>query len=123
MNTETTAKPYAICTTEGCGVVHADREAMREHQKQTMTRVTGTPGVLSRSHSSRVVNPTPEEQAQNLTRSVVGSAIKEATDRAYEELDREIDNGLVTEEAVTAELRNYPDFSDGWDEWRREAAS
>jgi hypothetical protein len=120
MSAQTTDQPYAICTTDGCGVEHADREAMREHQKQTMAP-TGEPSVVARSHSSRVVNPTPEEVEQNLIRHTVGRAISDATRRAFEDLDREIRSGRVTEEAVTAELRNYPDFDDAWDEWRREA--
>lgn len=120
MSAATTTHPYAICTTDGCGVEHADREAMREHQKQTMAP-TGEPGVVARSHSSRVVNPTPEEVKQSIIRHTVGRAITDAQGRAFGDLDREIRSGRVTEEDVTAELRNYPDFDDAWDEYRREA--
>jgi len=117
MSTETMAQPYAICTTDGCDVEHADREAMREHQKQTMAP-TGEPGVVARSHSSRVVNPSPEEVAENAARRAVTRAIEDAQERAYDDLDREIRSGYVTEEAVTKELRFYSDFADGWDEYR-----
>lgn len=120
MSAATTTQPYAICTTDGCGVEHADREAMREHQKATMAP-TGEPGVVARSHSSRVVNPTPEEVKQSIIRHTVGRAITDAQGRAFGDLDREIRSGRVTEEDVTAELRNYPDFDDAWDEYRREA--
>lgn len=120
MSAATPTQPYAICTTEGCGVEHAHREAMREHQKATMA-LTGEPGVVARSHSSRVVNPTPEEARQSLIRYTVGRAIEDAQQRAFDDLDREIQSGRVTEEDVTAELRNYPDFDDAWDEYRREA--
>jgi ribonucleotide reductase alpha subunit len=120
MSNETTTQPYAICTTEGCDVEHVDREAMREHQKQTMAP-TGEPGVVARSHSSRVVNPTPEEIVERAARSAVNRALEDAQERAFDDLDREIRSGRVTEAAVTKELRYYSDFADGWDEYRREA--
>lgn len=114
----TTAQPYAICTTEGCGVELADQEAAEEHRTSTMAP-TGEAGVVARSHSTRVVNPTPEEAEEQAARRVVAWAIESAQERAFEDIDRDIRNGAATEEAVTKELRFYPDFADAWDEWRK----
>jgi len=122
MSAETTPQPYGICTTDGCGVEFADREEMRAHQDATLAP-TGEPGVVARSHGARIVNPTPEEVAENAARRAVGRAIEDAQEQAFADLDREISLGYATEEAVTKELRYYPDFSDGWDEYRAGADS
>lgn len=109
---------YAICL--DCDAEHADRAAMNQHGHDTLAP-TGEQGVVARGHRSRVVNPTPEEQAQRRIRSVVSSAVESGMNETFEDLDRAIRRGHVTEDAVTKELRSYPDFTDGWDEWRADA--
>jgi len=116
MTAEPTTDKYAICL--DCGVEHEDREAMLVHGKETSAPVDPPEhGVVARGHRSRVVNPTPEEVQASHVRYTVGRAIQDAVEEAYEDLDREIRRGGITKEEVDKELRGYPDFSDGWDEW------
>lgn len=112
------ADQYAICL--DCGVEHADREAMFWHGHDTLAPA-GEQGVVARGHRSRVVNPTPEEQEQKHVRAVVIRAVEAGMNETFEDLDRAIRRGYVTEDAVTKELRSYPDFADGWDDWRADA--
>lgn len=118
MSTETTAKPYAICKHDGCAADLPTPADVKKHTAETMAPTGATTGITARSHAYEVVNPSPEEEAERAAQSVVGRAIQEAQERAFEEIDREIDAGRVTKEAVTKELRHYPDFADGWAEWR-----
>jgi hypothetical protein len=111
---------YAICLT--CGVEHVDRAAMNQHGRDTLAP-TGEQGVTARGHRSRVVNPTPEEVVENRARSTVDRAVEDALSEAFEDLDRSIRRGDVSEEAVTRALRNYPDFADGWTEWLADGAA
>lgn len=106
---------YAVCET--CGIDLSTPEAADQHRSETLATATPEAGGSRRSHSTRTVNPTPAERV----RSDVRRAIDDAMERCFEELDRDIERGRYAEADVTAALRDYPDFSDGWDEWREEA--
>lgn len=108
---------YAECT--NCDETFADREAARAHASATLA-ATGVPGIAARGHAYRVVNPTPEEQAASRARYTVDRAIEDAQQSAFEDLDRAIRRGNVTEESITDALRWYSDFADAWDEWRKD---
>ena len=112
----TTTAPHSICN--DCGEEFASRAEAQSHGEATMTPTGATTGITARGHTVRTVNPTPEEQAESRLRSIVGSAVSDALDRAFDRLDTAIRRGEATEEDVTRELQNYPDFADGWDEWR-----
>ena len=115
MSTET----YAVCVT--CDAELPTAEAVNEHHASTMAPVHDEPGAISRGHTTRVINPTDEERAEWAARSIVGGAVSSAMDRAFEEIDRAIERGRITEQAATDALSWYPDFEDAWDEWRAEA--
>jgi len=109
-----TTTAYAICL-DG-DAEHADRDAMYAHHEETL-RSGGT----GSSHRGRVVNPTPEEVEARRIRHIVNSAIEDAMHDAFEDLDRQIRRGTVTEQAITDEL-SRTDFADAWDEWRAEVS-
>lgn len=108
---------YAHCL--DCPAVFADRAAMSEHGTATLAP-TGEQGITAQGHRARVDNPTPEERAESRDRSTVSRAIERAMDAAFDALDSDIRRGDITEDAVTQQLRDYPDFADAWDEWRAE---
>lgn len=112
--TEQETKPYARCNT--CGIDLPTKDEYSAHMDATM-EPTGVPGITSRSHSTTVVNPTPEEAEVNRVRRIVGHAVDEALQRACEDLDDDVRRGRITEEQVKHELSGYPDFADAWDEW------
>lgn len=110
-------KPYARCNT--CGVDLPTKDAQRAHMDATMAEARqANPNTKSlSSHSTRVINPTPEEVEANRVRRLVESAVERATEDCCQELDDEVSRGRLTNEQVKEELRHYSDFADAWDEW------
>ena len=106
---------YAVCV--DCGIDLATPEGAQAHRSETREAATPDANGSRRGHATRVVNPTPAERV----RSDVHQAIERAMERCFEELDRDIERGHYAEADVTDALRDYPDFSDGWDEWREDA--
>ena len=66
----------------------------------------------SRSHSTRVINPTPEERIQQRAESAVESAVE----RFLERLDDLRYNDELPPAAISDALK-WVDLSDAWDEW------
>jgi len=112
--TEQDTKPYAVCNT--CGTDLQTPAEQREHMDATM-KATGELGITARSHSTTVVNPTPEEVEARRLRGVVESATERALNELCERLDDDVRRGRITEQQVTEQLRGYPDFSDAWADW------
>ena len=100
----TEEKPYAKCLT--CEEKFPDREAMDRHMDQTIGTVDG-----NRSHTCRVVNPTPEEIAWREIENVIDGATYDACSA----LERLIERGTVTEEQVRQALKSHDAFSDAWE--------
>ena len=90
-------------------------ESARQHQSETMAP-TGESGTTARSHSIRVVNPTPEQKRIGRIRSTVWSAVDDAIMECLDDLDRDVDRGTITRDEVTEGLRDFPDFAGAWDE-------
>lgn len=103
------AKPYAQCN--DCAEAFNDRAAIDAHMSATFEAGKG------RSHSIRVVNPTPEELEARRLRRLVADEVDNAIDSAMNRLDDIIAGGEITEKQVARELASWPDFADAWEEY------
>lgn len=107
MNTKTF--PYAQC-------VHCDEEFGNaiDAGAHRMATLEGPPSKRV-SHTTRVVNPTPEEIAQNNLEREIDDAI----DDMLCKLGRSVDRGRVSADAVRSGLERYG-LEDAWDEFLTE---
>lgn len=112
------AATYAQCVT--CGIDLPTPAIRDAHTRETFN---ASPGPLHRSHSTQTVNPTPEEAERSRLRYIVADAVDRAVGDFIERVERAVDRGEITAEQVAEELRSYPDFADGWDEFMAEAGS
>lgn len=110
---------HSVCLDCNVGLPTA-RDAA-DHRRETLDAVKPPFTEGGRSHSTRVVNPTPEEQKANRIRAVVSSEVEDAVGSACEQLELAIDRGRVTRDEVTTALQSYPDFADAWTDWCEEA--
>lgn len=108
-------KPYAKC--QDCGIVLADRDAVRAHGRDTMAP-TGKAGIVARGHRVSIENPTESERQASRVRMRIGDALSEAVEELYEGVER----GDFTAAEVSAEMWAF-DLRDSWDEYVAEVSS
>lgn len=113
--TEQSAGPYARCNT--CGLDLPTKDEQRSHMDETFKAAEAADPNAARSHSTSVVNPTPEEVEASRLRRIVEREIERAVEDCCERLEDEVRRGRITEEQVTKELRSYYDFADAWADW------
>ena len=112
-------EPYARCY--DCPATFFDREAMLDHAKATMAPTGNESGVIARGHSTRVVNPTPEEIEKSRVVGLIESVVAHALDDAMEALERLVDRDRIMREQITQTLseRGHVDFAEAWEEWNQ----
>ena len=107
---------YAKC--QDCDVDLADRAAINAHSSETMTptgKPTGKPGVVSRGHHIRIVNPTEGERRASRARLAIADALSAAVDHLVEVVDR----GDVTADEIGSQMWGF-DLADEWDQYLKE---
>lgn len=108
---------YAECV--DCDAQFADADAAAAHRRETFEASRQEAGSLEvgvSSHTTTVVNPTPEEKAESKIRSIVHWAVEDAITDAIDSLLTEVNRESITEDQVREHLRAFPDFLDAWDE-------
>lgn len=94
-----------------CQQKFEDRDESTAHMKHTYDPAVNT------SHTITILDPGPECRARRLVEAEIELALQEA----FEQIDRQITRGEITEDAATEYIRGAViDFENEWTNWRED---